>query len=233
MSLMVHAKLDDVYKLVCSRHFIYKIFQLADKSTIVKHSSENISFKRMYNHKDLDMVKGIVEIPSGIINIIESNLTNVNIIFDSTHEVIKHTDNIFIIKYISVLKEPSYIYQIIGNTKVILYVQFTINKNDPNMTVVHFNKKFVNALEQDDDSVILNASNSDIITNIYQQDKLHINDNLIRLSETILGHDLIQNIIIPTINGLFNTIFSILQDVYTIRFIKYMTKKGIEIYKKK
>ena len=233
MSLMIHAKLDDVYKLVCSRHFIYKIFQLADKSTIVKHSSENISFKRMYNHKDLDMVKGITEIPIGITNIIESNLTNVNIIFDSTHEVIKHTDNIFIIKYISVLKEPSYIYQIIGNTKVILYVQFTINKNDPNMTVVHFNKKFVNASEQDDDSIILNASNSDIITNIYQQDKLYINDNLIRLSETILGHDLIQNIIIPTINGLFNTIFSILQDVYTIRFIKYMTKKGIEIYKKK
>jgi len=233
MSLMVHAKLKDVYNIVCSRHFIYKIFLLQDKYSIHKENNENILFKRTYNHNDLNMVSDMIEIPDNLISIIQTNLNNIDVIFDSKHEVIKNCDTSFVVKYTSILKEPSYIYQILGETKIILYVQFTVNKNDPNMTIIHFNKKLVNTYEPDDDSVIINASNNDIITNIYQQNTLHINDGIISLSEALLGHNFIHNFVIPTINSVFNMSFSILQDVYTVRFIKYMSKKNIEIYKKK
>jgi len=169
---MVHAKLKDVYNIVCSRHFIYKIFLLQDKYSIHKENNENILFKRTYNHNDLNMVSDMIEIPDNLLSIIQTNLQNIDIIFDSKHEVIKNCDTSFVVKYTSILKDPSYIYQILGETKIILYVQFTVNKNDPNMTVIHFNKKLVNSYEPDDDSVIINASNNDIITNIYQQNTL-------------------------------------------------------------
>jgi hypothetical protein len=233
MSLMVHAKLKDVYNIVCTRHFIYKIFLLQDKSGINKECNENILFKRTYNHNDLNMVSDMIEIPGNLMNIIQTNLHNIDIIFDSKHEIIKNTDTSFVVKYTSILKEPNYIYQILGETKIILYVQFTVNKNDHNMTVIHFNKKLVNAYESDDDSVIINAANNDIITNIYQQNTLQMNESIISLSEALLGHNFIHNFVIPTINSIFNMSFSVLQDVYTVRFIKYMSKKNIEIYKKK
>jgi hypothetical protein len=206
---------------------------IQDKSSIRKESDDKIYYRRVYNHKDLNAVNSIIDIPDNFVNIIHTNLNNIDVTFDSSHEVIKNTDTNFIIKYTSILKEPMYIQQLMSNTKIILYVQFTTNKNDPNMTVVHFNKKLVNAQETDDDDVIINASQNDIITNIYQQNTLRINDNIIRFSETILGHSLVHDFIIPTINSVFNMSFSILQDVYTVRFIKYMTKKNIELYKKK
>jgi len=233
MSLMVHAKLKDVYDIVCSKHFIYKIFMIQDKSSVRKESDDKIYYRRIYNHKDLNAVNNIIDIPDNFVNIIHTNLNNIDIAFDSCHEVIKNTDTNFVIKYTSILKEPTYIHQLMSSTKIILYVQFTTNKNDPNMTVIHFNKKLVNAEEPDDDEVIINASQNDIITNIYQQDTLRINENIIRFSETILGHGLVHDFIIPTINSVFNMSFSILQDVYTVRFIKYMAKKKIELYKKK
>jgi hypothetical protein len=233
MSLMVHAQLKDIYNIVCSRHFIYKIFMLQDKSVINKVNNEHISYKRTYNHNDLNVVSDMIEIPDNFMDIIQTNLHNIDIIFDSLHEVIKNCDNSFVIKYTSILKEPGYIHQILGDTKIILYVQFTVNKNDPSMTIVHFNKKLVNAYDADDDSVIINASKNDIITNIYQQNTLHINESIVGLSEALLGHNFVHNCIIPTINSIFNMSFSILQDVYTVRFIKYMSKKNIELYKKK
>jgi hypothetical protein len=98
---------------------------------------------------------------------------------------------------------------------------------------VHFNKKLVNANEQDDDEVIIDADNSDVISNIYQQDTLQINSSIVSISETLLGYNLVHDFVIPFINNIFNTSFGILKDVYILRFIKYMSKKNIEIYKKK
>lgn len=235
MSLIVNKPIDDIYNIVCSKHFIYKIYLLKDKDCIIEKNNDYI-FKRIYNYKDLDKIINIVNISENISNIVNNNLNNlnnINLLFETSHQIIKKNDREFIVKYTSIILEPSYISQILTNTKIILYVQFTKNTKDNNMTVIHFNKKLVNSDDKDDDSIFIDLNNNDIITNIYQQDKLNINDNLILLSETLFGQNMVQNMIIPTINTVFKTAFDVLQDVYTIRFIKYMSKKNIEIYKKK
>ena len=234
MSLMVHTPLEVLYNMVSSKDFLSKIFLIPDKSHIKKFDNGNrVVFTRTYCYKDLHNLKHVLDIPSNITSIIETNLHMVNILFETTHEVIKKSDTGFIIKYKSILKEPGYLQQIISDTKIILYAQFTVNKNDESMTVIHFNKKLVNSGCIDDDSLILNAENNDIITNIYQQDTLQINEHILNVSETFLGYNMVHEIIIPTINSVFKTAFDVLQDIYILRFIKYISKKNIEVYKKK
>lgn len=233
MSLIVKMKLEDVYDVVCSKKFIHKLYLTADKQSIKKHNNgELIYFSRTYNYTDLHKIDGIA-VPENLMSFIETNLQSIQITMDTEHKIIKHNDNGFIVKYTSILKKPEYVYSILKDTKIILYVQYTRNTNDPNMTVVHFNKKLLNANDEDDDCCIVDAGNDDVITHIYQQDTLEINPSLISISETFLGHNFVHDIVIPVINNIFNTSFSILQDVYTLRMIKYMSKKGIDIYKKK
>lgn len=233
MSLMLHLPLDNVYNIVCSRAFVAKIFLLPDKSSVKKHEGgKRINFHRIYNYKDLYNIENIT-VPDNFTSLIETNLQNIDLIMESEHKIIKKTDTSFVIKYTSILTKPDYLYSILGDTKIILYVQFTQNTKDKEMTVVHFNKKLVNANEPDDDDAIINAENHDVITNIYQQDTLQINSSILSLSETLLGYNFVHDFIIPFINNIFNTSFGILKDVYVVRFIKYMSKKNIEIYKKK
>jgi hypothetical protein len=233
MSVIVNLPLNDVYDMVCSKKFISKIFLLEDKSSIKKYDNgRKITFSRPYDHKDLHKLDA-VQVPDNFTSLIETNLQNVKIELDTEHNVIKHTENGFIVKYTSIIKKPDYVHHILKNTKIIMYAQFTVNTKDANMTVVHFNKKLVNANTEDDDSCIINAGQNDIITNIYQQDTLVINEGLISVSETLIGYNFVHDFIIPFINSIFNTTFSILQDIYTIRFIKFVSKKGIDVYKKK
>lgn len=233
MSLIVKKNIEDIYDTVCSKKFLKKIFMLDDNAHFKKiDGNKRILFQRTYNHKDLYKIEA-VQVPDNFASIIESNLHNVQISMDTEHHVIKHTDRCFIVKYTSVLKKPEYVEKILGNTRIVFYVQFTVNTNDSNMTVIHFNKKLINADEEDDDTCIMNADHTDIITNIYQQDTLNINPNIISFSETFLGHNMVHDFILPFIKSIFNTSFDILQDVYTARFIKYMSKRGYDVYKKK
>ena len=233
MSLIIHQRLEDVYDLVCSKKFLKKIYLLDDNANFKKSDDgKKITFERMYSYKDLNKLEA-VEVPDNFVSIIETNLQNIQLWMHSEHEIIKHTDKCFIVKYTSVLKKPEYVEKILRNTRIVLYVQFNTNINDSKMTVIHFNKKLVNTDEEDDDTCIMSADHTDIITNIYQQDTLNINPNIISLSETFLGNSLVHEFILPFIKSIFNTSFGILQDVYTLRFIKYVSKKGIDIYKKK
>lgn len=233
MSLIINMTLDQAYDMVCSRKFIHKLFLTADKSGIKKHDNgKRITFLRQYDHKDIKNIEG-VEVPENFTTFIETNMTHLHIVMETEHQIIKHTDNCFIVKYTSILQKPEYVHSILGNTKIILYSQYTTNTNDPNMTVVHFNKKLLNSGEEDDDSCIINADNDDVITHIYQQDTLKIDKGLISISETLLGSNLVHDFIIPFINNVFNTTFNFIQEVYTSRMIKFMSKKNIDIYKKK
>lgn len=233
MSLIVHSKLDELYQHICSKKFISKIFLLENKNNIQKlDNGRRILFNRIYNYKDLHNIEAIA-VPDNVTSLIETNMQNIQIIMETVHEIIKHTEKCFIVKYTSILRKPEYIYNFLGETKIILYVQFTVNNKDPNLTVIHFNKKLVHPSEIDDDTIIIDSSNNDIITNIYQQDKLHISESVISISETLFGYNLVHDFMIPFINNIFNTVFDILQDVYVLRFIRYMNKKKIEIFKKK
>lgn len=234
MSLIIDTNISDIYDIICSKSFIYKIYLLQDKSDIKKLNDNSFIFRRKYNHSDINKINDIVPIPEHLINLIKTNLSNFDIIIETKQTIIKKTEDSFIVKYSSILKEPDYIYKIIGDAKIILYVQFNINKNDNNLTVIHFNKKLVNANQEDDDTLLLDMSNNDITTFIEQNDnKLNIDENIIRLTETLLGHHFVHNIIIPTINNIYEFSFSVLQDIYTKRFTKYMLKKNIDVYKKK
>lgn len=232
MSLMINLEIDKIHEIVCSKSFISKIYLIQDKSTIT-NKGKKIVFRRPYTSHDLDKLEGVIHIPENISNIIENKLKNVNIVMETEQEIIKHTDKCIIVKYSSVLKEPEYINKIVGNIKIILYVQFQINKNNNKMCVVHFSKKLLNNGDIDDDSVIIDTSCNDIITNKYQQKDLKINENIINLTEQFLGHSMVHDIIIPTINNVYHSSFDAMQDIYISRFIKYMSKKNIDIYKKK
>jgi hypothetical protein len=233
MSVIVSLPLNAVYDMVCSKKYISKIFLLEDKNVIKKYDNgKRITFNRPYDHRDLQKLDA-VKVPDNFTSLIESNLANVKLEMETEHEVIKHTESCFIIKYTSILKKPDYVHHILGNTKIILYAQFTVNTKDHNMTVIHFNKKMVNANGIDDDSCILNTDHNDIISNVYQQDTLQINEGLVSVAETLLGYNFVHDFIIPFINSIFNTSFEILQDIYTMRLIKYVSKKGIDVYKKK
>ena len=233
MSLIVNMKLDQAYEMVCSRKFIHKLFLTDDKASIKKYDNgKRITFLRQYDHKDIKNIDG-VEIPENFTEFIEKNMKHLHIIMHTEHQIIKHTDKCFIVKYTSILQKPEYIHSILGDTKIILYTQYTTNINDPNMTVIHFNKKLINAGDEDDDTCIIDADHDDVITHIYQQDTLKIDKSLISISETLLGHNLVHDFVIPFINNVFNTSFDFIQDVYTSRLIKFVTKKGIDIYKKK
>lgn len=233
MSLIINMNLEQAYEMVCSRKFIHKLFLTEDKSGIKKYDNgKKISFSRQYDHKDLKNLDNI-EIPENFSTFIETNMKHINIVMGTEHEIIKHTDKCFIVKYTSTLQKPEYVSGILGNTKIILYTQYTTNTNDPTMTVLHFNKKLINSGDEDDDSCIINADHDDVITHIYQQDTLKIDKNLISISETLLGKNLVHDFIIPFINNIFNTSFELIQEVYTSRLIKFMTKKGIDMYKKK
>lgn len=233
MSLIVNMKLDQLYDIICSRKFIHKIYLTEDKTSIKKwDNGKRITFTRQYDHKDLKNIEA-VEVPEDFSKFVENNMKHIHIIMSTEHKIIKHTEKCFIVKYTSILTKPEYVHSILGNTKIILYIQFTTNINDPNMTVVHFNKKLLNSADEDDDSCIIDADHDDVITHIYNQDTLKIDKGLISISETLLGHNLVHDFVIPFINNIFNTSFSFIQEVYTSRFIKIMSKKGIDIYKKK
>lgn len=233
MSLIVKTNIEKLYEFVCSKKCITKLFMIRDTDTIKKYDDgKKIVFQRVYNHTDLHLIKTI-EIPKNVIELIENNLSKVEILLETTHEIIKQTDDCFIVKYSSVILKPEYLQTIVGKTKIILYVQFKVNTNNPNYTVIHYNKKLLNSNDVDDDSLIIDSSQNDIITNIYQQEKLHINENILALSEAILGHKFMHEFVLPMIDSLFVTAFSILQDVYSLRLIKYMSKKNIDVYKKK
>lgn len=233
MSVIVSLPLNSVYEMVCSKKYISKIFLLEDKNVIKKYDNgKKIVFNRPYDHSDLHRLDA-VKVPDNFTSLIETNLANVKLEMETVHEIIKQTDNCFIIKYTSILKKPDYVQHILRNTKIILYAQFTVNTKDPKMTVIHFNKKLVNANCEDDDTCIINTDHNDIISNVYQQDKLQINEGLVSIAETLLGYNFVHDFVIPFINSIFNTTFSILQDIYVVRFIKYVSKKGIDVYKKK
>lgn len=229
MSLIINRKIDELYKIVCSKKFLTKTFLLPD-DTVFNKNDKQISFERIYTHVDL---KQLSAVPDNILSFVETHAKNIQITASTNHNIIKHTDKCFIVKYITILKKPDYIHSILKDTKIILYVQFKVNINDPSMTVVHFNKKLVNYNEVDDDNLVINAEENDVITNIYQQDTLVISPSLIIVAETFLGNSLVHDFIIPFINDIYNMAFSVMQDIYTNRMVKYLTKKGIDIYKKK
>jgi len=231
MSLIINSKIEHFNKILNSKKFLSHIFR-TNKDAIKKNTDGTFLLNITYSYEDV-ATRYNLQLPSHVPEILLNTVRNINIVMSTTSTIIKNTEDTIIVKYSSEIKEPDFLLNIVGNTRLILYVQFSINTKDPNMTTVHFNKKFINSGEPEDDSNIIDINNNNIITNIYQQDHIKFNENLIMLSESFLGKNFVQNIAIPLINGLFNETFKFMQDKYIKRFIKYLSKKNIEIYTKK
>lgn len=230
MSLLVHASIDDIHAIVCSKAFITKMYLLDSKDDIKKiKDTQSLEFRRRYTHNDIENIK---QLPANISSIIHTNLSSIEIVMKTVHEVLKRTHDTLVIKYTSVLAEPEYVRSILGETKIILYVQFSKNKNDDKLSVVSFVKKIVNANDTEDDSAVVDASNNDIVSNVFQDNVLKIDASILGFVEMFIGHDVLHSFVLPTVNNVFNTTFDAIQDIYTKRFIKYMTKKKIEVFKK-
>lgn len=233
MSLIVDTTLDYLYENVCSRNFIKKIFMMNEDDIIKKYNNgEKMVFDRIYNIHELDNIENLV-IPDDITKMIESNLGHINVIFSTTHNIIYKDADKFIVKYVSILTKPEFVYTIVGEPKLVLYVQFSKNLNDPNKITIHWNKKFLNVGDDYNDNLILNKHQLDVMNNLNEQNKLIINESLVKLSETFLGKELVQECIIPYINKLFNDALEVIEQTYIQRLIDFLSKKHLKVYKKK
>lgn len=226
MSLIIKADINDIFKTMTSRSFIGKVFCCSKAD--IKRDENTMSFDTIFTSTDLHAIEGI-KLPAFFGNRFEGYTVSLV----TTHRVIKQTEDCFIIKYISVLKESDMLYKLIANTKIVLYISVYINPLDNTLLTLHIHKKLIRSDGIDDDSLILNTSVNDIMNNIYQYDKIEINENIVNVTETLFGKDIVHNSIIPFINLLYNTLFDVIINQYKVQFIKYFTKKHIEVYKKK
>ena len=235
MSIIVETSLDTLYQNVCSKTFIKNLFSMKDKESIKKYNDgKRMVFDRLYNVKELDDIEELkhIQIPDEMSNILEKHLGHIDVIFSTTHDVIKYNEECLILKYTSILTKPDIIYKIVGSAKLILYVKMTINKNDSSKITIQTIKRFVNVDTIIDDDLILNTDNNNILHNIYEDESLQINESIIKMSETLLGTELVQECIIPYINKLFADALNVIQDTYVSKMVNYLTKKHFKTYKK-
>lgn len=228
-SLIIKENIDNIYKTICSKKFVKYIFDI-DKSVIVKDSDENIKFERLFTSKDLVQLETL-RLPSFVGDRFDGFCCTI----ETFHEILKYDSECIVVKYTSILRKPEYLFTMLGETKIILYVTFSVNKNENSYTTVHLNRKILNSFSnlEDDDSLILDNTSNDILINIYQQDKIVLQDNIVSLSESLFGKEIFHDVIMVFINTLYNTIFDIIQDTYVYKFIKFYSKQNIEVYKKK
>ena len=226
MSLIVKKDIDEMFKIMTSRSFVSKVF-ICDKSDINKEN-DTMFFDTIFTSSDLHAIEN-VKLPA----FFGDRFDGYKVSLVTTHYVIKHEPDCFIIKYTSVLKETDILYKLLGRTMIVLYVSIHVNPIDNSLLTCHINRKLLRYDSLDDDSLILNTKSNDIMNNIFQHDKVEINENIVNVTETLFGKDIVQNSILPFINSLYNTLFDIIIDQYKYQFIKYFTKKKIEIYKKK
>lgn len=226
MSLIIKANINDIFKSMISKSFVSKVF-LCDKST-VHRDGDVMYFDTNFTSSDLHAIEGM-KLPA----FFGDRFEGYKVSLITSHYVIKKTDDSFIIKYTSVLKESDILYKLIGKTTIVLYISIHINPQDNTLLTCHMNRKLLKYNEEDDDSIILNTDKIDVMNNLYKYDKIEINENIVNVTETLFGKDIVQNSILPFINSLYNTMFDLILDQYKVQFIKYFTKKQIELYKKK
>lgn len=236
MSLIIESSLDTLYQVVSSKSFVKAIFSMKDKEGIKKSCDGNkMVFDRLYNVKELENVDELkdIQIPENITTMMEKHLGHINIIFSTTQEIIHSDDNGFLIKYTSILTQPEFIYTIVGSARLILYVRMSVNKNDPEKITIHWIKRFVNVDTEIDDNLVLNMNSNNIIDNVFEDESLKINESVVKMSETFLGKEMVQECVLPYINKLFQDALNVIQDTYVSKLLQYLSKKHFKIYKKK
>lgn len=226
MSLIIKSDINELLKKMSSRSFMSKAFMC--KKEDVHRDGDTIYCNTVFTNSHLKAIDGI-KLPA----FFGDKFEGYSVSFITTHYLIKQTDDCFIIKYTSVLKESDVLYKLVGKTMIVIYVSIHINPLDESLLTLHINRKLLRNNCVDDDSLILNTSSNDIMNNIYQNDKVEINENIVNVTETLFGKDIVQNSILPFINLLYNALFDFIIDQYKVQFIKYFTKKKIEVYKKK
>jgi hypothetical protein len=237
MSLIIDIELDSFKTFLTSKKFLSKLFSV-DKS-VIKRENDTIAFKQEFNYDVVTehckkFYKNKKTIYSDMPDLLVNYIKTIKIFTETSSKIIKETSDTIIVKYTTQLREPEYFLTVVGeSTKVILYAQFSKNKNNPAHTNVHLNKKFLNSSDIDNDDIIIDSANNDIITNIYQQDKLNINSNILMLSESFLGQEFVNNVALPILNNIFNSLFEYIQEIYIDELSKFLTKKNITIYSKK
>lgn len=226
MSLIIKADINDIFKSMTSRSFVSKVF-MCNKSE-VHRQGDIMFFDTTFTGADLHAIESI-KLPA----FFGDRFEQYQVSFVTTHYVIKHTEDSFIVKYTSIPKESDMIYKLIGKTTIVLYISIHVNPLDNSLLTCHINRKLIRYDESDDDSLILNISTNDIMNNIFEYDSVKINENIVNVTETLFGKNIVQNSIIPFINSLYNALFDLIIEQYKVQFIKYCAKKNIEIYKKR
>ena len=235
MSIIINSDIETLYETFTSRNFISKIFSIDNKENIKKkQNGKHMVFQRVYTSKDIQE-ENEIKLPENFANVLGNKaMENINITFETTHNVIHRDDKSFVVKYMSILKKPEYIYSITGDCEIMIYACLSKNPKDDNLIVVNIFKKFVNLHEECDDTPYISFLSNDVFSNVFEQNKgVFIPENIVKLSEAIFGTTMFNEIVLPFVNNLFDVSLETIHDVYVSRLIKYFSRKNIEIYKKK
>ena len=224
--LIVKTDINTLKKIYSSKSFISKVFD-CEKNTISQCDNGSIHIQKNYDIDDLEKMFTITEyIKQNII----PKIKNINFELNIYQNIIYHSDELLVIKYISTIDKPSYVKTMLADQSTVFYIKIHPTKDDNNLLLINYFRKFIpsddDEINNDDD--IINDINVLNINTSY--DSIQFNNGLIMAASALLGEDTLNDIVIPFIYKIFDDFIDI---ILTKRMKSYFKKKNLEVYTKK
>jgi hypothetical protein len=231
LPLIIETDIDNLYNIYTSNDFIKKLFSLS--SNEIKNYDNKIEINKIYTSDELNNILNYSKYISNklIINQIENlKKFKTELELNIIQEVIKKDNNSLIIKYICNIDKPGYIKTLLSNQSTIFYIKINKMEKNNNLLIQYTYRKFIpcELMNNYNDEFILEERN--ILNNNSEYNDIIINQGLLLTANTILGEELVKEIIIPSIYTIFE---EFIEKPLDKRIKKILKKKNIKIYSKK
>ena len=229
--LIVKSDIKNIYQIFTSTDFISKIFSLNKKE--INKENEKIEITKIYSTDELDSAidyNKYIDNPIIIEQIKKLKKFKTEIELKILQEIIEYNEESLIIKYICNIDKPGYIKSMLSNQTTIYYLKIYPMEDNNELLMLYTYRKFIpcELLDSYNDNFILN--NKDVLNNDQEYNKIVINPGLLLTAYTILGEEMVKEIILPSIYSIFDEFI----DKYLHKRIKKCLKKrDILIYSKK
>ena len=228
LPLIIETDIDNLYNIYTSNDFIKKLFSLS--SNEIKNYDNKIEINKIYTSDELNNILNYSKYISNklIINQIENlKKFKTELELNIIQEVIKKDNNSLIIKYICNIDKPGYIKTLLSNQSTIFYIKINKMEKNNNLLIQYTYRKFIpcELMNNYNDEFILEERN--ILNNNSEYNDIIINQGLLLTANTILGEELVKEIIIPSIYTIFE---EFIEKPLDKRIKKILKKKNIKIF---
>ena len=231
LPLIIETDIDNLYNIYTSNDFIKKLFSLS--SNEIKNYDNKIEINKIYTSDELNNILNYSKYISNqlIINQIDNlKKFKTELELNIIQEVIKKDNNSLIIKYICNIDKPGYIKSLLSNQSTIYYIKINKIENNKNLLIQYTYRKFIpcELMNNYNDEFILEERN--VFNNNSEYNDIIINQGLLLTANTILGEEMVTEIIIPSIYTIFD---EFIEKPLDKRIKKILKKNNIKIYSKK